>query len=122
MLGNKTLLATNAGLGNGTELKIGSRNHSNGPPSLSTSSGLHAVTKNGNTHRYWFNAGSLYATVTFTFAAEMERAFVRYHTSGTPGRNYELIVFDTELSLSDLNIIKNYYNTKYSKSLSDFSI
>lgn len=112
--------------GSGTELKIAGNHTEHGAsvPSTTTSPALHVLTKNGNTHKYWFNGGSPHATQTRSFGGPtktFDTAFLKYVDAGGPGRVFELIVFQTELSISDLNIIKDYVNNKYSLSIPSFS-
>lgn len=117
------ILFAGSSAGSGTELKIAGNHVGLTVPSTSTSPALHVLTKNGNTHKYWFNGGSPHATKTRSFGGStktFDTAFMKYFGGG-PGRTFELIAFSAELSISDLNIIKNYVNNKYSMSLSDLS-
>jgi hypothetical protein len=106
----------------GTQIKLGGTGQTTNQPTFSqTDPNIHVVTKSGTAWKYWYQGGSSVYSITASYSTTLTTMFAGYF-QGVDARIHEVLVFDSTLSISDLNIIKNYANTKYSTmSASDFS-
>lgn len=88
---------------------------------LGTGPLLHVVTRNGAAHNYWYQGGSVHTSkTTTTFSMNAVRMFSQYSGGGTSALIHEVLVFESELTLAQLNKVKNYVNNKYSITASTF--
>ena len=115
-----TLFGTGGGYG--TQIKLGGTSQTTNQPTFSqTDPNIHVVTKAGTAWKYWHQGGSSVYSITASYSTTLTTMFAGYY-QGVDARIHEVLVFNSTLSISDLNIIKNYANTKYSTmSASDFS-
>lgn len=106
----------------GTQIKLGGTSQTTNQPTFSqTDPNIHVVTKSGTAWKYWYQGGSSVYSITASYSKTLTTMFAGYF-QGVDARIHEVLVFDSTLSISDLNIIKNYANTKYSTmAASDFS-
>ena len=118
--GAKTLFGTGGGYN--TDIRLGGVAQTTNQPTFSqTDPNIHVVTKSGTTWKYWYQGSSAVYNITASYSQTLTTMFAGYF-QGVDARIHEVLVFDSALSTSDLNIIKGYANTKYSSlSASDFS-
>lgn len=118
--GAGTLFA--AGGAYNTQIKLAGTSQTTNQPTFSqTNPNIHVVTKSGTTWKYWYQGSSAVYNITSSYSYTQTALGAGYFT-GCDTRMHEVLVFDSALSTSDLNIIKGYANTKYSGlSASDFS-
>ena len=107
--------------GNNGALKIGGVAASSPPAFSKTDPNLHVLTKDGTAFIYWWQGGAANQSKTATVNNTFTKMFTTYTTAGNDCRMHEVLVFDSEVSLANLNIIKNYINEKYSMSVSDLT-
>jgi hypothetical protein len=105
-----------------TQIKLAGTSQTTNQPTFSqTDPNIHVVTKAGAAWKYWHQGGSSVYSITASYSKTLTTMFAGYF-QGVDARIHEVLVFDSALSTSDLNIIKGYANTKYSGlSASDFS-
>lgn len=82
---------------------------------------IHTVTRNGTAHNYWYQGGSAHTSKTATFNLTATKMFSTYSNNGTSALIHEVLVFDSELTLAQLNKVKDYVNNKYSITASTFA-
>ena len=106
----------------GTQIKLAGTGQTTNQPTFSqTNPNIHVVTKAGTTWKYWYQGSSAVYNITSSYSLTQATLGGGYY-QGVDTRMHEVLVFDSALSTSDLNIIKGYANTKYSGlSASDFS-
>lgn len=107
--------------GNNGGLKIGGAPASSPPTFSKTDPNLHVLTKNGTAFEYWYQGGSANQSKTATVNNTFDKMFTTYTTQSNECRMHEVLVFDSEVSLANLNVIKNYANEKYSMSASNLT-
>lgn len=81
---------------------------------------IHTVTRNGSAHNYWYQGGSVNTSKTANFSMTATKMFSTYANTGTSALIHEVLVFESELTLAQLNKVKDYVNNKYSITASTF--
>jgi len=106
----------------GTQIKLGGTSQTTNQPTFSqTNPNIHVVTKAGTNWKYWYQGGSSVYDITASYSKTLTTLGAGYYT-GLDARIHEVLVFNSTLSISDLNVIKDYANNKYSAmSASTFS-
>jgi len=106
----------------GTQIKLAGTGQTTNQPTFSqTDPNIHVVTKSGSTWKYWYQGSSAVYNITSSYSLTQATLGGGYY-QGVDARIHEVLVFNSALSTSDLNVIKGYANTKYSTmSASDFS-
>tara|TARA_R110000751_G_scaffold3097_1_gene15935 strand:+ start:147 stop:968 length:822 start_codon:yes stop_codon:yes gene_type:complete len=105
----------------GTQLRIGGVSQTSPPTFSKTVPNLHVLTKDDTALAYWWQGGSVTFSQTATVNNTFTKMFTLYPSYGNDCRIHEVLVFSSEVSLANLNIIKNYANEKYSMSVSDLT-
>lgn len=82
---------------------------------------IHTVTRNGSAHNYWYQGGSVHTSKTANFSMTATKMFSTYSNIGTSALIHEVLVFESELTLAQLNKVKDYVNNKYSITASTFA-
>ena len=103
------------------QLIIGGVSQTSPPTFSQTEPNLHVLTKDGTALAYWWQGGSVTFSQTATVNNTFTKMFTLYPNYGNDCRIHEVLVFSSEVSLANLNIIKNYVNEKYSMSVSDLT-
>lgn len=116
-------LFTVGGACGGANIRLAGTTQTTSVPTFSTSNpNIHVVTKSNAAYKYWHQGGSALYSITASFNMTATKMFSHYNDLGSDTRIHEALVFDSTLSVSDLNIIKDYANNKYSAlSASTFS-
>jgi hypothetical protein len=106
----------------GTQIKLAGTGQTTNQPTFSqTDPNIHVVTKAGTSFKYWYQGGSNVYDITSSYSVTQTTLGAGYY-QGLDARIHEVLVFNTTLSISDLNVIKDYANNKYSAmSASTFS-
>jgi len=106
----------------GTQIKLGGTGQTTNQPTFSqTDPNIHVVTKAGTNFKYWYQGGSSVYDITASYSKTLTTLGAGYF-QGLDARIHEVLVFNSTLSISDLNVIKDYANNKYSAmSASTFS-
>lgn len=114
---------TTGGACGGSSIRLGGTNQTSSVPTFSTSSpNIHVVTKASTAYKYWHQGGSSLYSITSSLSMTATKMFSHYLDKGCDARIHETLIFDSTLSVSDLNVIKDYANNKYSSlSASTFS-
>ena len=110
-----TAFFTTGGACGGTSIRLAGTNQTTSVPTFSTSNpNIHVVTKSNTAYKYWHQGGSALYSITASFSMTATKMFSHYLNAGPDTRIHETLVFDSTLSVSDLNVIKDYANNKYS--------
>ena len=108
-------LFTTGGACGGASIRLAGTNQTSSVPTFSTSSpNIHIVTKASTAYKYWHQGGSALYSITASFSMTATKMFSHYIDKGCDARIHETLIFDSALSVSDLNVIKDYANNKYS--------